>query len=102
MRVESRFDGSVGTVTPTRAVPEHSPPPAPEPRDPGPRPVSVAPGRRIGTAEAIRGWLGGQVARTGLWCRRHRVSLVIVGALLVLVAVVHGVGMDANPAPIDD
>jgi 4-amino-4-deoxy-L-arabinose transferase-like glycosyltransferase len=43
--------------------------------------------------------LGGAVA---VFVRRHRVSLVILCALLVLCGIVHGVGMYRSPAAFDD
>ncbi len=40
--------------------------------------------------------------QVGAWAHRHRRSLLVVAGLLLVVGAVHGVGMDANPAPVDD
>lgn len=39
---------------------------------------------------------------TRQWARAHRRSLVVVAGLLLVVGIVHGVGMNADPAPVDD
>jgi 4-amino-4-deoxy-L-arabinose transferase-like glycosyltransferase len=36
------------------------------------------------------------------WVRRHRTSIAYLSPVLVLTAVVHGVGMSAFPGPVDD
>ncbi len=36
------------------------------------------------------------------WVRRHRLSLVVLTALLVVVGIVHGVGLSRMPLPVDD
>lgn len=36
------------------------------------------------------------------WVRRHRISLIVLSALLVVVGIVHGVGMAGMPGPVDD
>ncbi len=41
-------------------------------------------------------------AHAKAWLRRHRVSLVVLTALLVVVGIVHGVGMTRMPGPVDD
>lgn len=99
----SRFSAPVGTVVPTR--PEWDRPPSPPAPDVPPgrsRPGLGDLPRRVGTVEAVASWWAGQAAQIWQWCRRHRVSLLVVTALLAVVAAVHGFGMDANPAPIDD
>lgn len=37
-----------------------------------------------------------------MWVHRHRVSLVVLTALLVVVGAVHGIGMIRMPGPVDD
>ena len=39
---------------------------------------------------------------TAQWVRRNQVDLVIVAALILVVGLVHGIGMNASPAPVDD
>jgi hypothetical protein len=98
----SRFDAPTGTVTAHPRREQSPPPPAPEvPPGGPPSDLTVLP-PRMGTAEAVRRWLAAQGSQAAAWAHRHRVSLVVVGGLLLVVAAAHGIGMDSNPAPIDD
>ncbi|HET6793097.1 MAG TPA: glycosyltransferase family 39 protein, partial [Acidimicrobiales bacterium] len=70
-------------------------------RDTGPSWPPADNGRRSGLDTAGR-WLSGATARAAAWVQAHRVSLGVGLVLLTVVGVVHGVGLSASPAPVDD
>jgi hypothetical protein len=56
----------------------------------------------VGLDERPRGKSPKAPSRGRAWLVRHRHSLIVAAVLMVVVGVVHGVGMDSYPAPVDD
>jgi hypothetical protein len=77
-----------------------------------PRPLG-APSRRVPSVDDL---ISGRARRASVrpplrersvryvraWVHRHRISLVLLTALLVVVGMVHGVGLSRMPLPVDD
>ncbi|HEV2369813.1 MAG TPA: hypothetical protein VGR90_08045 [Acidimicrobiales bacterium] len=93
-----------------------SSPVAPEAARPAVKPLAPAPEARptdseqttfptliVGSLDGAKGGIASGIGRRlAAWTRRNRTDLFIVGGLVLVIAVVHGVGMNANPAPVDD
>ncbi|HWD53598.1 MAG TPA: hypothetical protein VG346_00685 [Acidimicrobiales bacterium] len=77
-----------------------------------PRPLG-APSRRVPSVDDL---ISGRARRASVrpplrersvryvraWVHRHRISLVLLTALLIVVGIVHGVGLSRMPLPVDD
>ena len=93
---KQEWSAAAPTIAPSPSVPSPSPPAPPEPETTAgaPAPYSLRPTLMLRAP--------GRTRRARHWLAHHRVSLAVVAVLLGVVALVHGVGMNASPSPVDD